>query len=225
MLQSLADYQPDVDAIYRFTMPAPFWFMKTKETKPLLVPDGVFTPYNAQATLHFKTGFWGLYLPISVTGRVSDIWRSYIAKRLFWEADLKMGFLPQPLVVQDRNAHNILGDLEAERDLYMKSKHLVEFLGQWKGEGLTTVEQMEELWIALYERKYIEYEDVELIQLWLQSLIDIGYEFPLSIMIVKSEYQFILRMKLKNQVEEKIANCSVKTNKTFGHQIFMTELV
>jgi hypothetical protein len=214
VLQSLADYQPDVDAIYRFTMPAPFWFMKINETKPLLVPDGVFTPYNAQATLHFKQGFWGLYLPITVTGRVSDIWRSYIAKRLFWEADLKMGFLPKPLVVQDRNLHNLLGDLEAERDLYMKSKQLVKFLGQWKGNGSTIVEQIEELWIALYEHKYIEYEDVELMQLWLRSLIDIGYEFPL----LNNGSEVKVPVYPTNEAKEPSRgnkNCSVNVHRTF----------
>ena len=178
VLQSLADYQPDVDAIFRITMPVPMWFDRKQETRPLIVPDGVFTPYNAQATLHFKAGFWGLYLPISVTGRVSDIWRSYIAKRLFWDAGLKMGFLPRPLVVQDRNVHSNIADLEAESDLYMKSKHLVEFLGEWEGKGKTMVERIEELWIEMYERTYIEYDDVILLQLWLQSLIAIGYKFP-----------------------------------------------
>ena len=40
------------------------------------------------------------------------------------------------------------------------------------------VERMEELWIALYERTYIGVSDLELMQLWLQALVDIGYEFP-----------------------------------------------
>ena len=35
VLQSLADYQPDVDAIYRIMMPIPFWFDRSKKTKPL----------------------------------------------------------------------------------------------------------------------------------------------------------------------------------------------
>ncbi len=54
VLQSLADNQPDVDAIYRITMPMPFSFRQIHETKPLLIPTAVLTPYNAQATLHFR---------------------------------------------------------------------------------------------------------------------------------------------------------------------------
>ena len=178
VLQSLADHQPDLDAIYRITMPNPFFFKRSSETKPLLVPKQVLTPYNAQATLHFKKSFWALLLPCTVHGRVSDIWRSYFSQRLFWQTNLRFGFLPRPLVVHQRNDHNNLGDLNGEQDLYMKSEHLVKFLGSWSGTVNTLPELIEELWIALYEHDYIGAKDVELVQLWLNSLIAIGYEFP-----------------------------------------------
>ena len=178
VLQSLAEYQPDVDAIFRFTQPIPFWFNRSKEHRPLIIPTGVFTPYNAQATLHFLSGFFGLFLPVTVNSRVSDIWRSYFAQRLFWDIGAKIGFASRPLVVQDRNGHSHIKDFEGENDLYMKSKQLIMFLGQWKGRGATIVERTEELWIALYEREYIEKNDVMLVQLWLQFLVDIGYKFP-----------------------------------------------
>ena len=106
-----------------------------------------------------------------------QIWRSYFAQRFFWEVGLHFGFLARPLVVQDRNDHSYLGDLNAEQDLYMKSKQLVQFLGEWKGKGATLVERMEELWIAVYKRAYIDLQDVELMQLWVESLLDAGYEF------------------------------------------------
>ena len=178
VLQSLADHQPDVDAIYRITMPIPFSFRRSSNTRPLLVPRGVLTPYNAQATLHFQVGFWALLLPITVHGRVSDIWRSYFAQRLFWDVGLQAGFFARPLVVQKRNPHSNLGDLDAERDLYQKSEQLVEFLGRWKGKGKTLVERTEELWVTLYEHQYIEMNDVLLLQQWLQALLDVGYSFP-----------------------------------------------
>ncbi len=178
VLQSIADYQPDVDAIYRLTMPIPFSFTRSDETRPLMIPTGVLSPYNAQATLHFEAAFFGLLLPVTVHSRVSDIWRSYFAQRLLWDTGHQIGFMARPLVVQDGNLQNNLGDLEAEGDLYMKSKHLVDFLGSWRGKGNTVVERMEELWIALYERQYIEAHDVEVLQCWLQSLLSAGYKFP-----------------------------------------------
>ena len=178
VLQSLADYQPDVDAIFRLTMPIPFFFNQPEENKHLMIPKGCLTPYNAQATLHFKAGFFGLFLLITVSGRVTDIWRSFIAQRLFWDVGLQFGFIARPLVVQDRNVHSNISDLGSEWDLYTKGKQLVEFLGSWKGKGITIVERTEELWVALYERQYIELHDVELVQLWLQTLLGVGYTFP-----------------------------------------------
>lgn len=35
-----------------------------------------------QATLHFPPAFWGMLLPVTVHGRVSDIWRSYFTQAL-----------------------------------------------------------------------------------------------------------------------------------------------
>ena len=179
VLQSLADYQPDVDAIYRSTQSIPFWFERSKEARHLIIPTGVMTPYNAQATLHFLSSFFGLFLPVTVNSRVSDIWRGYLAQRLFWDAGIKLGFAARPLVVQDRNRHSYTEDLSGESDLYLRSKELIKFLGQWKGQGRTIVERTEELWVALYEREYIEEADVKLVQQWLQFLIDVGYKFPL----------------------------------------------
>ena len=178
VLQSLADYQPDVDAIYRITQPVPFWFQRSKESRHLMIPEGTLTPYNAQATLHFKPAFFALFLPMTVHSRVSDIWRSYFAQRLFWDADIRFGFMPRPIVVQDRNLHSNLGDLNAEQHLYMRSSKLVDFLNEWFGMGDTLVERMEELYIALYEHDYIELDDVYSLQLWLKNLIDAGYDFP-----------------------------------------------
>ena len=178
VLQSLADYQPDVDAIYRITMPIPFFFRRVNETRPLMIPTRVLTPYNAQATLHFKNSFWALLLPVTVHGRVSDIWRSYIAQRLFWDTGLQVGFTARPLVVQNRNPHSNLGDLNGEQDLYMKSENLVKLLNSWRGKGTTLVERIEELWVTLYEHRYIEFHDVVLVQLWIQTLLKGGYKFP-----------------------------------------------
>ena len=178
VLQSLADHQPDVDAIYRFIMPIPFNFQRSDATRPLMIPTTALTPYNAQATLHLKAGFWGLLLPVTVNGRVSDIWRSYFFQRLFWDVGLRVGFMARPLVTQDRNIHRNLADFNAEDDLYQKSEQLVNFLQQWEGKSTSLVGRIEELWVALYEHEYIDILDVEVVQLWLQALIDAGYQFP-----------------------------------------------
>ena len=48
--QSLADHDPDVDAIFRLARPLPLAFSSRKE--PIALPAKVFAPLNAQTTLH-----------------------------------------------------------------------------------------------------------------------------------------------------------------------------
>ena len=71
-------------------------------------------PFNAQATLWFRDAFAALYLPTTVHGRVSDIWRSYAAQAAFRCQGLSLAFSP-PVVEQDRNAHDFMGDYMSER--------------------------------------------------------------------------------------------------------------
>jgi len=143
----------------------------------LVVPSHAFAPYNAQATVHTYKALWALLLPATVPGRVSDIWRGYFAQALFRDIALSVVFLP-PAIVQDRNEHEYLADMEAELDLYFKAGKLIEFLSKWDHPGDSIPERMEALWIELYERGYIEVEDVKVMQLWLASLGEIGYVFP-----------------------------------------------
>ena len=57
------------------------------------LPAGLFAPYNAQATLHMHGALWTLLLPVTVHGRVSDIWRSYCV----WTKHGGLAVLPGPL--------------------------------------------------------------------------------------------------------------------------------
>ncbi|KAI8816569.1 uncharacterized protein EV422DRAFT_279122 [Fimicolochytrium jonesii] len=177
VIQSLANHDPDVDAIYRLTRPLPLYFERPSPNEILLIPRNTLTPYNAQATLHLHSALWALLLPITVHGRVSDIWRGYAMQRLLWDAGLHVAF-SGPWVRQERNPHSWLADLQAETDLFAKSGKLVEFLQSWKGTGETLPERIEQLFIELYERSYIELDDVHLAQRWVAELAFAGYIFP-----------------------------------------------
>ena len=174
VMQYCVDNNPDIDAIHRLVLPLPMNFKE--RSSPILVPSSAFVPYNAQATLHTKDALWATLLPITVHGRVSDIWRSYFSECLFHDLDLGVVLLP-PRITQYRNAHSYIADMKAEGDLYFKSERLVEFISGW-GSLLPNIPgRMEALWIDLYERGYIEEDDVKLVQLWLGVLVQIGYHF------------------------------------------------
>lgn len=112
VIQAAADGNPDVDALFRLTMePGPTRFVGGLPL--VLLAPGVVSPYNAQATLQRPGGYWALYLPITVHGRVSDIWRSYIAQTVFSLCGLHVGYTTA-WVRRDRSVHNLLGDLKAE---------------------------------------------------------------------------------------------------------------
>jgi len=199
VIQALANGDPDVDAIYRLTQPIPFSFpQRTADSKnirpippdvnaqsegevilPLLVPAHTYAPYNAQATLHMYPALWSLLLPVTVHGRVSDIWRGYLAQKLFRDVGLELLF-SSPLVRQDRNVHNYIGDLESEGPLYARAHVLVAQLNdlQLKNSIHNFAGRMEELWVWAYERDYLQLQDVVLCQTWIDSLRVVGYKFP-----------------------------------------------
>ncbi len=174
--QSLADNDPDVDGIYRLTKQIPLRFLR--KAGNIALGKNQFAPFNAQATLWMQNTFWGLLLPISVHGRVTDIWRSYIAERLMSEMELYVVFTP-PLVEQFRNAHSLIADLQSEIPLYTQANEHTKWLSKWTGTG-TLWDKIEQLAIDLYEIGIIEEADVRLYQAWLNDLSSIGYKTPRS---------------------------------------------
>ncbi|CAC5404001.1 unnamed protein product [Mytilus coruscus] len=165
IMQALANEQPDVDAIYRLTRKTPFNFSNNIK-RALLIPRHSYTPFNAQATLWFSSSFHLMPLPVSVNGRVSDIWRSYIAQFFLHKKNTYLAFLP-PCVFQERNPHTILKDFNAEMDLYEKSNQLIEFLSSFDAKNLNTTREVYE---QLYVRNYIDISDLLFIQAWEKTL-------------------------------------------------------
>ena len=52
---------------YRYTMN----YATNKE--PMVLPQGVFCPYNAQSTLHLYEAFWSMLLPKTLNSGIFDI--------------------------------------------------------------------------------------------------------------------------------------------------------
>ena len=186
ILQSLADFQPDVDASYRLTEGTPFYFNSSRisvmadDSKVLLLSNKLYTPTNAQATVYFSIAFVTMYLPVTVPGRVSDIWRSYIGQTILSLYNIQTGFLRRPIVDQERNPHDYQADYNAERQLYMQADSFVNYLNTWKHEqinhnstGTRSIEDLlEDLYIQIYERGFLEIADVYHIQRWLEGVVE-----------------------------------------------------
>lgn len=169
IVQSLADVDPDVDAISRLAVPnVPFNFTEARPPKALVLDRRAFSPWNAQATLFFKDAFSLLLLPSSVHGRVSDIWRSYFALHVMLDSpDMCMAF-STPWVYQQRNAHTYLADFNSEIPLYQRATELVRHLAEPKRGRLL------DLYADMYEYGIIEEEDIRLAEAWEQDLADVA---------------------------------------------------
>ena len=134
-------------------------------------------PYNAQATLHTYDAVWGLLLPCTVHGRVTDIWRAYFTQRLLWDVGLRIGFAT-PWVNHMRNVHTYLADFNSELALYQQSGALVDALLAWRPTSPSLAGRLEELYVLMYEMNIVGLEDLQLAQAWIGDLIDLGYRFP-----------------------------------------------
>jgi hypothetical protein len=120
--QGMADMDPDVDAIYRLTVNRGVVF---KNELPIVLGEGFYCPFNAQNTFWDKKAFPYMYLPFK--GRFSDILRSYIAQRSFWEHDLYLGFT-KATVYHERNEHDLMVDFKDEIEMHLSTKKVVDLL-------------------------------------------------------------------------------------------------
>ena len=144
--QGLADNNPDVDAIYRLTLPLPITFNKSEN---IALGNHSICPFNSQNTTWFKEAFPLLYLPSYCSFRMTDIWRSFIAQRLAWTCDWSILF-HQSTVQQERNDHNLMNDFRDEIPGYNNNKHIFNSLRNLKLIG--GVENIQTNMIKCYEK-------------------------------------------------------------------------
>jgi hypothetical protein len=122
--QGLADGNPDVDAIYRLTVPQ----TDIRFNKDVLsLGIGTWCPFNSQNTTWFKEAFPLLYLPSYCSFRMTDIWRSFVAQRIAWTCGWNILF-HSANVYQERNEHNIMKDFEDEISGYTNNRRIAQRL-------------------------------------------------------------------------------------------------
>lgn len=175
--QGIVNGDPDVDAIYRLTQGKDVFF---KNYKSCFLAPGIFCPFNSQNTYFHREAFITLYLPSSVTMRVADIWRGYVAQRLIWDMGLVLAF-SGPNAFQKRNSHLLLKDFIDEYDLYTKSGLLIDFLKNWKPSSSES--SLEDLTDSLVESQFFKPEESTLVRAWIRDLKkaeDLRIEYSLS---------------------------------------------
>jgi hypothetical protein len=170
--QSLADENPDVDAIYRLTLPLPIYF---KERAPLVLDRNSICPFNSQNTTWFKEAFFLLYLPSYSGFRMCDIWRSFIAQRILWENDRRVSF-HSATVIQKRNDHDLMKDFEQEMNGYLKNNEIMQGLMdlRLKPGSQHTSQNMMLCYGWMVRSGYLPLEEFNLLRAWIKDLSDLG---------------------------------------------------
>jgi hypothetical protein len=118
--QGLADEDPDVDAIYRLTLPLPLTF---ESGRRLALGWNAWCPFNSQNTTWWKDAFPLLYLPAYCSLRMTDIWRSFVAQRIA-SVNRWAVLFHEATVWQERNEHNLMRDFEDEIPGYLNNRKI-----------------------------------------------------------------------------------------------------
>lgn len=167
--QSLADGDPDVDAIYRLTSGKSLVFDNTQQ---FALDKGSYSPINSQATFWNNNAFDLLYLPVTVSMRFSDILRGYVAQRLMWELDLRAGFM-HAVAFQERNEHDFMNDFREEIECYLNVKDIVDLLDKTEF-GNNTKDNLLKAYNVLAEKGFAGKEEPDYVRAWIDDLKRIG---------------------------------------------------
>ena len=165
IVQTLADKDPDVDAIYRLTINKPIIFDKNIS---ICLSKNTYTPFNSQSTFWTKETFPYLYLPMFVNFRFTDILRSYIAQRLIWDKDLYLSYT-SPIVYQERNPHNYIKDFIDEIQMYQGVYDLVDILKNNNFNG-SLVDAYNALYNNLSSSGFITKTELSSSNLWMENI-------------------------------------------------------
>lgn len=170
--QGLATVNPDVDAIYRLTLPLPINFDGGPDVA--LGRDSI-CPFNSQNTTWFGEAFPLLYLPSYCSFRMTDIWRSFIAQRIAWECDWYILF-HQSTVWQERNNHNLLQDFQDEIPGYLHNGQIIAALKnlQLQSGKEYIPSNMRLCYRMMIDMGLIDPEEMQLLEAWLIDLQVIG---------------------------------------------------
>lgn len=175
--QALADGDPDVDAIYRLAIQSetPIMFM---DKIPLLIRPNQVSPFNSQATTWPIELLILMYLPVTCSFRMTDIWRSYICQRILQNLDYDLVVIG-PRLLQVRNAHDLMKDFSEEIEGYLGYERFQDVLANVMigGKFESIGDDLKLLYHALIEHGFFKVEEMKYLSSWLgdvESITTLG---------------------------------------------------
>ena len=178
IFQALADGDPDVDAIFRMSSPDRS-AVEFLQLDPLLVPSGVWTPFNSQATTWPRSLFPLMYLPSTCSFRMTDIWRSFVALRLMPGLEASL-VITSPTVYQDRNQHDLMRDFRDEIEGYLNYEGVISTLEATPTGGgyENLLDDLRAVYEGLCAAGYFRTEELDIVDAWIADVRYIGAGVP-----------------------------------------------
>jgi len=175
VFQAVADGDPDVDAVYRLTAPDTS-DIQFDAAPDLVVPAGTWTPFNSQATTWPISLLPLMYLPATCSFRMTDIWRSYIAQKLFPGLGVRL-VVTAATVFQDRNEHDLMRDFRDEIEGYNGYERFVQKLEETTIEGTATslLADLRIVYTALISAGFFTSDELEILDAWIADMETLGY--------------------------------------------------
>jgi hypothetical protein len=138
---------PDVDATANIEEPIHVVGMEPiAGSRVCALAQGTWCPFNSQNTAFDVKALAAMYLVVMHDGyrshrigRFDDIWMSYFLRAIADHLGDSVLYGP-PLVIQDRNPHNLIQDLTEEVGGYILTEKLVEYLRGFKTDTTSYLE-------------------------------------------------------------------------------------
>ena len=227
IFQGALNINPDVDSI----------FLKTRTNKkfpmnqffylygPLTYLPGNFVPINSKNTRYKYDVFPAIALPTSVSRRVCDIWRGYIAQRYSWIYNGTLLY-NRPFADHLRHYHNDSLDLIEEKDLYTKLDKLLDAINI---DVDPNIQHPSDFLIKLIEilidNEILGKNDLDMYKAFIADLNSFGYNYNLNFekkiqrdekKLLKIYSDFYYYFPMKN--ETLLQNNKLKRNQIFRHK-------
>ena len=163
--QGLANGEPDVDAIYRLTNGKQNEF---KYDRSIYLDKNTWCPFNSQSTWWFPDAYPLMYLPVTATFRMTDIWRSFIAQKCLWAIGQGVTFHSPAEVYQERNPHDLMKDFEQEIPGYLNNENICNILSGVKL-STDTCENLFECYYWLARNNIFDRAEIDSVEKWIED--------------------------------------------------------
>lgn len=164
--QSLANGDPDVDAIFRLTRGGQCTF---DQKEPVVLAQGTLSPFNTQATFFNRELFPLLYLPTTETFRCTDILRSLVAQPIMWAHGYRLGFTA-PMVEQIRNPHDLMKDFKDEIPCYLYADKVAAIVQKVISPDKSITDNLYAAYAALVKEKIVAPEELIPLKAWIEDI-------------------------------------------------------